>query len=63
LGLIYMSISLAVMFHLVNENNKDCASREEARGAYRTILVSSPDWTSYQQSILDKYLPVDIDCE
>ena len=63
LGLIYMSISMAVMYHLVSENNEDCASRTEARGAYRTILMASPDWTSYQQLVLDEYLPVEVGCD
>jgi hypothetical protein len=62
-GLLYMSASIAVMYHLVAENNEDCASRQAARGAYRSILIASPDWTSYQQSLLDKYLPVEIGCD
>lgn len=59
---VYMAISIAVMYHLTQENNEDCESRKAARGAYRSILIASPDWTSYQQALLDTYLPPEIGC-
>ena len=58
-GLIYMGGSLAVMNHLVNENNRTCTSLQSARDDLRLYLKESDeDFTAQDALLIDRYVPV-----
>lgn len=61
-GLVYMALSIGMIYHLVSQNDELCAARQTSRAAYRTILTADPDWSNFQQQTLDKYLPAKVHC-
>jgi len=61
IGLLYMSVSIGVMVHLVNENNETCDSRTYSRGIIREYIAQLPDWSPADQIELDAKLPAKID--
>lgn len=61
-GLLYISASVLVMNHLVQENNAFCAQRSVARETIRTLFEHRSDWTVEDQQLMDKNLPVTVPC-
>lgn len=58
-GLIYVGSSVAVMFHLVQENNQTCLSRQEARESARQYLIFiDDDFTEKDKALLDELFPM-----
>lgn len=56
-GLFYMAGSVAVMYHLTQENNESCQSRAAARSVIRDYIAQLPDWDAADQTTLDLRLP------
>lgn len=61
-GLIYMGISIAVMNHLVQENNAFCLQRAASREAIRTLFEGRSDWKIADQVFMDTHLPPSSNC-
>lgn len=63
LGLLYVSASVLVMNHLVQENNTFCAQRQDARHTIRYFIeTKSLTWTEQDQKILDDGLAELVSC-
>lgn len=62
-GLLYISGSVLVLNHLVQENNTFCAQRQVARSTIRTLFeTKTPAWSLEDQKFLDEGLAEIVSC-
>jgi hypothetical protein len=57
-GLLYVASSVAIMYHLVQENNQTCEFRRTTIDAAREYLIFVDDeFTVKDQALLDELFP------